>query len=792
MPRVATKLLSVLTGLLFAGQALAQAAGGTSGGTGGAIGQAAPMMSKIRGFFNGIGDPVTTYLLNTMFGPIFAGGTTKTVLSVIAGPINLVIVVLAALLIIYNFIWGAASTAHEGELMGRRTHSFWAPVRMALAFLLLIPIPTVGGYNTGQVLIAWLVKGSTATATYVWQTATQAITTQGVTVTGVINPGVSIDVARAAWNMTVCEQAIASMYTLAQANSDPAQRIANASVWASDGPFTPSELAAAGFGGDPTNGVGLGVGAGYGQKFFVSMPTADQPRRLFGVCGAIATPDVPDALVQGTATGGAQAFADFIAAHKDSIKTLLDAYRQPAANLVKAVLENKKNDSFQPTYFTQPIANSNTALSAAIKNLLPSAQNQSQIVSDYLTGKGCSNTDPSAPLAELSGNCIGTSWIGAGGFYLAMSQASQNNIVILMASSSVVGTPTWVQRATSIFSSQGVGSSVDLTEKYTQISTQADLLWGSVYGVSSPQGGSPVIGEGAQTRSTVTGIIYDNTVGPIKAAALDNTMYFVRSMKAAASFLTSPNSNPVVAAAAYGQYAAMILSAFMTALVGIGFVNTGASVFAAMLIIPLAVSGFLGFVMPLLPYVYWNLAVAGYVVIIAEAVFAAAIWATAHIRTEGEGITGSAQAGYLILLALTLTPILMVVGIFVGMATLMVGGTIVNLTIGSVIATIPANMFTFIVGFVFIVGTIVYLYWMLIEKAFTLVGEFPHKIFHWFGHNQSPLTKGEEREARLALVGATYKMAGVVPSMGATMEKAMEKRRERLSGKGNVGDPGQG
>jgi conjugal transfer/type IV secretion protein DotA/TraY len=756
-----------LTGSIFAifvlaGSALAQESGG---GAGGAIGQAAPMMSKIKNFFSGIGDPVSTYLLNTMFGPIFAGSTQKTVISVIVGPINLVIVVLAALLIIYNFIWGAASTAHEGEIMGRRTHSFWAPVRMALAAMLLIPLPVVGGYNTGQVLVAWLVKGSTATATYIWQTAAQAITTDGVTITGAVNRGVPLEVAHAAWNMAVCENAIAALYKQAQGAQG------GASVWKSRGPFSPLELSAAGFGGDPSSGAGLGVGAGSGQKFFVDVPAAGMPRRLFGVCGAIATPEVPEALIQSTATGGSQGFVSFIKAHEQAVRSLLTAYEQPAANLVKSVLQNKKNDAFFPDVLTKPLEAANGGLSQAIKEILPSAKAQSQAVIDYLSGIGCASPDSEKPLAELSGQCMGRSWLGAGGYYLAMAQASQQNISILMASSSVAGSPSWVQNSTSIYSAKGGGGSTgtDVSERYTQVSAQADLLWNSIFGVSSQQGGSPgpVVGEATQTRNPVTEIIYDNTIGPMKSAAWNELTYFARSMKAAAAFLTSPNANPVVAAATYGQYATLLLSSIIGLLVGIGFVSAGATGLAAMLLLPLAIAGFLGFVVPLLPYIYWNLALASYIVIIAEAVFASAIWAVAHIRAEGEGIAGAAEAGYMILLALTLTPVLMIGGLFVGMAALLVGGTIINLTIGSIMATIPVNIFAFIVGFVFICGSIVYLYWALTEKTFTLVGEFPSKIFRWFGYSEAPLTRGEERDVRIALTSGATKVAGAM--VGASM-----------------------
>lgn len=783
MSRAVIMLLSITFSVLSAGQALAQA----SGGTGGAVGQAGPMMSKIKHFFTGIGDPVSTYLLNTMFGSIFAGSTTKTILSVIAGPINLVVVVLAALLIIYNFIWGAASTAHEGELMGRRTHSFWAPVRMALAAMLLIPLPVIGGYNTGQALVAWLVKGSTATATYIWQTAATAITSGGVTTTGAINRGVSLEVAHAAWNMAVCEQAIASLTTYAQKPSDPAARAGAgaAMVWKGDGPWTAAQLHDSGFGtaAAATNQI-FGKYHEFGQYIFVPVP-ADNSATLFSGCGAIATPGIPDDLaagVFGMPSADSQATATFQAAHRDSIKSLLDSYRQPAKNLVDAVLSNKTNNATPPSYITDPLILANTQLSTAIDSVVATNQVSDQQVRDYLSGRDCASVGSDKPLPELSQACVSASWLGAGSYYLVMAQVSQKNIDLLTSASSVIVPASWVRDAANM-SPYSWKDTVQVAGKYQEIARQADLLWRSGYGVTSP-GGDPTPPMAIQDEKDKSSKDSASAEAMVKSD-LSSLEAWIRG--SVSWIFGGLNQFPVLKAVSFGQGLTSVLVPLMTAAVLTSLWVPGAAVFVGALALLLSVSGFLGYIVPLLPYVYWNLAVAGYVVIIAEAMFAAAVWAVAHIRTEGEGIAGSAQAGYMILLSLTLTPVLMVVGLFVGMAALAIGATLVNMTMGVAQNSLPSGSWAYFVGFLFIFVVFVYLYWMMIEKAFTLVGEFPSKILRWIGHNESPLTKGEEREARLAMAGAAYKIGGGAGSVATSAaRKAAEIGKDYRDNRGKA------
>jgi hypothetical protein len=136
------------------------------------------------------GDPRSVGYLNQLFGPLFAfdGGATETVFSRVIGIFNLVVLGVGGLIFTYNIVVGVLQTAHEGQVLGRRWSSLWAPLRIVFASALLIPLPNGGGYNSLQYVIGYLVKGSTSAANAIWGEVTDSILVQSVPVAGATPP----------------------------------------------------------------------------------------------------------------------------------------------------------------------------------------------------------------------------------------------------------------------------------------------------------------------------------------------------------------------------------------------------------------------------------------------------------------------------------------------------------------------------------------------------------------------------------------------------------------------------
>jgi len=95
---------------------------------------------------------------------------------------------------------------------------------------------------------------------------------------------------------------------------------------------------------------------------------------------------------------------------------------------------------------------------------------------------------------------------------------------------------------------------------------------------------------------------------------------------------------------AAGQAASSMMKQVGTLALGIGFI--------------------LAYLVPLLPFVYFFFSVASWVKVLFEAVIAMPLWAIGHMRIDGEGIMGrAAKEGYIMLLEIFLRPILVIVGL---------------------------------------------------------------------------------------------------------------------------------
>jgi conjugal transfer/type IV secretion protein DotA/TraY len=140
---------------------------------------AAPDPSSIWAIFGTEhGDALSSVLLHQVLGPLFpsaAGASGPTVFSSVIGIINVLTLVVGGLMFFYNVTVGMLQTAHEGEVLGTRWSSLWAPLRVLFAVGLLVPVPGLGGYNLAQAGVAFLVRGATSAASITWTAAADAV-----------------------------------------------------------------------------------------------------------------------------------------------------------------------------------------------------------------------------------------------------------------------------------------------------------------------------------------------------------------------------------------------------------------------------------------------------------------------------------------------------------------------------------------------------------------------------------------------------------------------------------------
>ena len=246
--------------------------------------------------------------------------------------------------------------------------------------------------------------------------------------------------------------------------------------------------------------------------------------------------------------------------------------------------------------------------------------------------------------------------------------------------------------------------------------------------------------------------------------------------------------DPMVRLITLGHWLVAIGSAILAAAAVSGtFTGGGAAVALLPIYSILLASGVsLSFILPVMPFLYWILAVLGYFLLIAEALVAVSLWALAHLRLDGEGLSGEAgRLGWLMLLALFLTPTLMVLGFVIGMTLFRVVSDLISAGLFHAVAgIIGTNPIVWLLGTVGYSVLIVTAHGLLLERSFSLVSEFPNRVLRWIGYG--PEVGGGEGRIHAA-VGAAAVGAGAI---GKATERRMEKRSpdgRTIRGKGALG-----
>ncbi len=88
-------------------------------------------------------------------------------------------------------------------------------------------------------------------------------------------------------------------------------------------------------------------------------------------------------------------------------------------------------------------------------------------------------------------------------------------------------------------------------------------------------------------------------------------------------------------------------------------------IFAGLLAI-LAPGVIIAYVLPMIPYVMWMAGVAGWIILVCEAMIAVPLWMLAHMTVGGDGLHGRAIEGWGLLFNVVFRPSLMIIGLFLG------------------------------------------------------------------------------------------------------------------------------
>ncbi len=198
------------------------------------------------------------------------------------------------------------------------------------------------------------------------------------------------------------------------------------------------------------------------------------------------------------------------------------------------------------------------------------------------------------------------------------------------------------------------------------------------------------------------------------------------------------------------------------------FIGASASISADFLITIAMVTLTAGFVLfyivPFLPFIYFFFAFGGWVKGIFEAMVGAPLWALGHLRIDGNGLSGQAAlSGYYLIFEIFLRPILMIFGLIASITIFSAMVKVLNMIFELVVANFggfdlqaeyaigtgasPESQMALMRGsideFFFTIIYVIIVY-MMGMSSFKLVDLIPNNILRWMG--QSVATFGDQRE----------------------------------------------
>lgn len=723
-------------------------------------------MNAIR---QGYASDRATYWLRSIFGATlfpFSGGVQipETVMGVYARYFNVGIAAVGSLMLSYNVAAGVAQTAHDGEILGRRWSSLWAPLRLTLGAGSMLPV--VGGYCFAQVIVATAACWGVGLANYVWTKTINLSFEQGLPLAAT-QPPKSMEQIRAIMEIQVCKHYLNNRASVLK-EQVPA-------VVPSDRQFVPERTVSQsivstitlGNYGNPEPLKIRSVEDVKGQKGTFSWSydgagaAEGKPVSKWGseVCGRIDLPTVQGGNVMMQPILTAQA------TRVDQLLADLDAYASWIA--MTPYSGGRMKLELPEASSIVPLIESHEAALA----------NASQSVMREVRGSSTKAT-------ELKNAMARDGWTGAGTWYMQISRLNGEYLTAMNIAPRIKG-PNWDM----LVSERYIGQDA------AEVKSMLDRWWTSVV---------PSLRKGLRNGTSYSDVItysseVSRTDGPSGSVMLKTTQNEVTTgfengiggtIMGAFDWMTSTEgrqmwTDPLGSLVTMGDLFLKVGWSAGTMSVGANVVSFGSSfipggfgegiskatgavgsLLTLVFFVFAAAGTFLAFILPMMPYVAWVMALLLWVTLVAKAVIFAPIWAVAHLRMEGDGLAGhAAEAGYEIIFNIFMMPVLMLGGLLAGSAIFAGGAYFVMSTALPMMRDAIASsgigaLFAAIAYTIMLVVIMV----TIAEKCFGMITEFPAQLGRWFGGKGEEMTVADQgsRESRMAFLGSFSKVEGGV------------------------------
>ncbi|EMK9950471.1 TPA: DotA/TraY family protein [Escherichia coli] len=659
--------------------------------------------------------------------------------------LNSAVLLVGGILAAYTLIAGTMSTAHDGEMLGKKWSSMWLPVRTALGTAMILP--AAGGFCAAQVMVLWMINQGVGLADTVWNTYASN-PSDGAVITTSASYQELDRIAKTAFINNVCMLKAGELWKKSAA-ADPFPHV------------TPA------FEMTPEKGAYL-----YTYSYGASNAGNDMNKNLLvskAACGSITLTDPKakasydeQAKAQATIAAGGMYMAYMPQDIKTNISDVIEAHNAAFIGL----------DNSMKTLAEQYVADNNIDIQTGINSATASYVSiiDTAVQTVFSTGDQWD---------DFKENVQKDGWFMAGAWSMKLIRV-QDAINGAAHNLPVAGQATMEYGDIFDNSLNAIMAKVaqDMAKSTTasryangidaQNRTEANTSGKSGVGPKTDDAGKIVSSLQSEANKSISGAM---------AGFLSSSVINGRKQGKIVSFSTDTTAanlqaiNPLLAVKGLGD---TISAAGWTLLGSSAVVGAGlgawtsataswvSGAFGAMgivmpLVIPLWIAGdTLAVVIPMLPYVMWFGVCVGWMILCLEAMVAAPLWVITHLHPDGDGVVGRGGAGYGLVLSLTMRPALMITGLIAAYTMLPILGGIVNETFSGAFGMMSANAGIGIIESLALIAVYIAMMFTVVKKSLSLIHIIPDEIMKWLGVHGGQSMSGYAQSASKGVEGAMF------------------------------------
>jgi conjugal transfer/type IV secretion protein DotA/TraY len=648
--------------------------------------------------------PVT----GTTASPGTSPGQETTVIQSIIGQFTGFVGAIACAFIAYTTIMHIHRAAESGRVLGQG-QSWMFVVRVGFAGIMMFPLG--GGFSAGQALVMQAAMTGVGMAKAVYTNAIQAVGPDAAVIATPMIPG----------TQSIVSGLIASELCMALVNQ--------AGNSGGSQPLIPNPVAMTG----QTNPGVPGLNSSY-ISYRYSLSQGNESGNP--ACGTVSLTG---------SMGGAQQIAgvsvDMAAIQQAALTNVINTIRQQVAPVAQKLWQTKTAASLAPlqgiyTNAVQVYTQNLTAAATAIASQLNSA-----VAANAAAAR---NGQTDLLTNEVQQSTLG--WTAAGAYYLEIAKLNASTLSLLNATP-ITTSPTY----------DGIpyGLGMDLAPletAATQFMTTLDATVQSSDATRTPNGTPYTLADAKSdaqgpnvldqlfNKLNLTNAAFQTIAGYLLPQAQIWTDPFGGLMSMGQKLMNMSLAAMGVAgllASATTSTGAAVWEFFTgnwggaAATIGGHAIMSffGTPIFAALL--SLLIPGIIiAYVLPMIPYVIWMAGVAGWIILVCEAMIAVPLWMLAHMTVGGDGLHGRAVEGWSLLFNVVFRPTLMVIGLFMGYFVFDCMSWLIRESFGIAVGFVLQNgwIVTNFIGLVVLLSIFVMTHVVAALMSFRMVTLLPHHL----------------------------------------------------------------